>query len=136
LPVSNVGVYAATKAFNRVFTLGLASYLSNPKQESSQLVTPIDFLSVQPGYVDTNMAKNEKEVLTKKKKSAMLKLFVSPIDTAEGSFGCLEKLSMTPGARGHGLLYMFMDTVKGVLPDTWHTTFLGLMIPTTDIKKC
>lgn len=46
MPVSEVGVYSATKSFNRLFTLGLASYLSSPKSEGSKLVTPIDFLSV------------------------------------------------------------------------------------------
>lgn len=126
MPVPNVGVYSATKSFNRVFTLGLASYLSSPKPEGSKLGTPIDFLSVQPGYVDTNMAQDFKDKLIKKKKDGMLKMFVGPLDTAHESLGCLGKLSMTPGARGHGFMYMLMDSMRGILPDTLHTAFLGL----------
>lgn len=66
----------------------------------------------------------------------MLKMFVGPLDTAEGTFGCLGKLSMTPGARGHGYIYMLMDSMRGILPDDWHTKFLGLQIRPADIRKC
>ena len=30
LPLTGASVYSSTKAFNKVFTLGLSSYLSNP----------------------------------------------------------------------------------------------------------
>jgi short-subunit dehydrogenase len=47
LPSTMIAIYAATKAFNRVFTLGLSSYLSNPLPSGPKdLATPIDFLSV------------------------------------------------------------------------------------------
>ena len=109
-------IYGASKDFNRSFTLGLSSYLSNPKtidnQKQSNL---IDFLSVQPSVVDTQIVAEFKKDL-EKNNSSELKLFASPLDCAIGTFGCLGKISMTPGARKHGLVWTKLEFLRGIVP--------------------
>lgn len=136
MPVSVASVYCASKAFNAIFTLGLGSYLSNPTPISSKdLPTPIDFLSVQPGYVDTSMTVEEKQRVAKKRKED-LKFFMHPNKVAEGALGCLGRVSYTPGAKGHGIVYLIFSTVRGLLPAKYWTDFMGKKNPHTDISKC
>lgn len=134
LPLSLSAVYCATKIFNRIFTLGLSSYLSKPvARNSADISTEFDFLSVQPSVVETNMTKEAKSEM-EKLNPADLKLFVTVDQCIEGSLAALGKLTMTPGAKGHGIQYFVVETLKGLLPEDFHSALMDHKYAPVDIK--
>jgi short-subunit dehydrogenase len=114
LPFSNLSIYSSTKAFNKIFTLGASAWLSNPvPQSTTDVVTPIDFLSVQPGFVDTAMAQED---IKWENMKAPKTGFVSSMACAKGAMGCLGKLTETPGATGHVGLFAQLGIATGLFP--------------------
>lgn len=63
-----------------------------------------------------------------------LKLFVNVDQCVEGSIGALGRISMTPGAKGHGVQYFISKTAKGLLPEDFLAPFISLKYPPADIR--
>lgn len=99
-PCPGIATYASTKVFNRFLTLGLSGYLNDH----------VDFLSVQPSYVETNMTKAFK---------AQLPGIIMVDECVRGSLSCLGKFRMTCGGKGHTFTWSYAEFVRWGFPEEY-----------------
>lgn len=135
LPHHQLSVYGATKDFNQFVTLGLSAYLSNPAAASAKdIPTDIDFLSVKPYFVDSNMTTNYKKNL-QATNHPDAKYFVSAIDYSYECLGQLGRLRKTPGHSAHSPEYTKQQIVKTLLPEDFHHIVWAGKFPVKRIEE-
>jgi len=134
-PHHQLTVYAATKAFNKILTLGLSSYLSTPAQISTHdIPTEIDFMSVLPYFVDSNMTMNYKKRLIEAKHPDAV-FFVPALEHAWQSISQLGRLRITPGHKLHSYEFTRQQLITGLLPEQHHHQVWSSKFPVLDIKN-
>lgn len=94
-PSNFVASYAATKAFNLYLTLGI----------NATMKKDIDFLSVQPHFVESNMTQG----LEKHPK------MISAEECVNGIIGCFGVFDSTCGGKGHILPWLKCEIMRFVL---------------------